>query len=158
MPKNDDSNAPAAPATLEVPGIGTFRYDGIGVDHWHYTQTVDVGTSEPAQVITYVHTSQRGYAEGYAEHIRRVVLHVVPNHKHMLRDARPQVLKLMASYGLKPPDDFEVFVQALQLSHVKPYFDGSCELIFGTCPWFPNFDLNAALDPSLAIRSVWFGG
>lgn len=158
MPKDERALPTDCPSTLDVPGIGAFAYDGIGVDYRHYIRRVDVGGAEPALVVTYVHTSQRGYAAGYSPYIRRVLERVVPGHKQMLRDARAQVLQLLDSYGLEQPKNYEELVSALHLSHIKPFLDGTCELIFATCPWFPNFDLNASLDSQLAIQRVWFGG
>lgn len=146
------------PSTLDVPGVGAFAYDGVGVDYRHYVRMVDVGGPEPAMAIAYVHRSQRGFAEGYPTYIRRVLQHVVPGHRRMLRDTRDKVQKLMDSYGLEMPIDYETLVHALHLSHIKPFQDGTCELIFASCPWFPNFDLNASLDDQLAIQRVWFGG
>ena len=92
------------------------------------------------------------------EMVRQVFARATQHHAAMLVAARAKVEHLMTEYGLALPPDYHAFADSLELTHVKPYPDGGAELIFGVCSWFPNFDLNAALDAELAIDKVWFDG
>ncbi|MCK5941669.1 MAG: hypothetical protein KAI24_06855 [Planctomycetes bacterium] len=80
----------------------------------------------------------------------------MPLHQ-MIARAERQVRSLMEGYGLELPADFADLVEAQRLTHIKVEEDGA-EVIFGTCPYFPDFDLNATLDGDAEISRVWFDG
>ena len=143
-------------STIQVPGVGHFAFEPGGYTYRHYVCLLSQHDASPIRVIAYLQSD--AISEQYAKHVRRVVDKVVPGHVGMIRAARAKITELMTSYGLDVPDDFGKLAESLELTHVKPTQDGGVELIFKVCPWFPNFDLNAALDPELEIAKVWFDG
>ncbi len=149
-------SADEARSTIHVPGVGHFAFEPGGYTYRHYVCLLSQHNAAPVSVIAYLQSDE--ISEQYAKHVRRVVDKVVPGRAGMIRAARSKITELMTSYGLDVPEDFGKLADSLELTNVKPVQDGTAELIFKVCPWFPNFDLNVALDPELEIAKVWFDG
>ena len=141
---------------MEIPGVGHFALQPGGELYRHYVLELPRRDAPPTLVIVYLQGDE--LPAHYAMHVRQVFAKVVHDPTAMLVAARAKVEALMTQYGLALPPDYFAFANSLHLTHVKPYPDGGAELIFGVCSWFPNFDLNAALDADLAIHKVWFDG
>lgn len=142
--------------SIDIPGVGTFVHQPGGELYRHYEFELPRKHARPTLVLVYLQVDD--VPAHYAMHVRQVFTRATQHHAEMLVAARHKVERLMTQYGLALPPDYHAFADSLELTHVKPFPDGGAELIFGVCSWFPNFDLNAALDADLAIAKVWFDG
>ena len=154
---------PGKPASLDVPGLGRFVFDGgwrysDGSSTCHYVFHIDTGGKEPARVLAYLNDDEVALSRSYAEHIRRTVEAVTPECRAFLHAARQQLLDMMDRYEIDAPADYDVLVDELRITHIKPYSDGSAELIFDLCSWIQNFNINLRLDAQLQFEDIWFDG
>lgn len=154
---------PGKPASLDVPGLGRFVFDGgwrysDGSSCCHYFFRIDTGGKEPALVLAYLEGDETGLSRSYAEHIRRTVAAVTPDCRAFLHVARKQLLDMMDRYEIDVPNDYEVLVDELKITHIKPFADGRAELVFDVCSWIQNFNINLRLDAKLQFEDIWFDG
>ena len=154
---------PGKPASLDVPGLGRFVFDGgwrysDGSSTCHYVFHIDTGGKEPALLLAYLKDDEVALSRSYAEHIRRTVEAVTPECRAFLHAARQQLLDMMDRYEIDAPADYDVLVDELRITHIKPYSDGSAELIFDLCSWIQNFNINLRLDAQLQFEDIWFDG
>lgn len=143
-------------SSIEIPGVGTFVHEPGGELYRHYVLTLPSRSAAPTRVFAYVKGDE--LPAHYAMHVRQVFAKVVKDPAAVLVAARAKVEALMESYDLALPPDYHAFAESLHLTHVKPQPEGGAELIFGSCSWFPNFDLTVVLDAELAVARVSFGG
>lgn len=153
---------PGKPASLDVPGLGRFVFDGgwRGSDYCccHYVFHIDTGGKKPALVLAYLEDDEAELSRSYAEHIRRTVAAVTPDCRTFLHAARQKLLVMMEHYEIDAPDDYNLLVDELRITHIKPFEDGRAELIFDLCSWIQNFNINIRLDARLQFEDIWFDG
>lgn len=169
---------PGKPASLDVPGLGRFVFDGgwrysDGSCTCHYVFHIDTGGNvpfalvphrprhvgnEPALVLAYLKDDEVALSRSYAEHIRRTVEAVTPDCRAFLHVARQQLLDMMDRYEIDAPADYDELVDELRITHIKPFADGRVELIFDVCSWIRNFNINIRLGAGLQFEDIWFDG
>ncbi len=158
-----DLPPPGKPASLDVAALGRFVFDGgwrfsDGSSYYHYVFRVDTGGKEPARVLAYLEGDETVLSSSYEEHIRHTVEAVRPDCRALLHVAREQLLDMMGRYEIDAPADYEQLVDELRITHIKPYSDGTAELIFDVCSWIRNFNINIRLDAQLQFEDIWFDG
>ncbi len=142
--------------------MGRFVFDGgwRGSDYCHcyYVFRIDTGGKEPARVLAYLEDDEAELSRSYAEHIRRTVAAVTPDCRAFLHAARQKLLVMMEHYEIDAPDDYDMLVDELRITHIKPFANGRAELIFDLCAWIQNFNINIRLDAELQFEDIWFDG
>ncbi|MEZ6036275.1 MAG: hypothetical protein R3F29_02260 [Planctomycetota bacterium] len=152
------SSAVALRERIEVRGVGPFSLQQlrVGGDTYHHYLLERPGSGvEPLKILIY--PERDVVSEAYAAKIKAAVDKVAAAPRPLVARAERLIRELMGDYGLEVPEEFASLVEAQCLTHLKVEESG-VEVIYDTCPFFPNFDLNAKLDRSLEICDVWFDG